>query len=84
MGTSHGLLTSSSRVGVRNWRTTRLCGPVGRQAAAVHFSLIASCHRHGLDAFAYLRDILKRLPLLGPAPSRDELRPLLPDRWTKQ
>ena len=50
----------------------------------VHFSLIASCHRHGLDAFAYLRDILTRIPLLGPAPSRDELLPLLPDRWTKQ
>jgi len=49
-----------------------------------HFSLIASCHRHGIDAFAYLRDILTRLPLLGPAPSRDDLRPLLPDRWVKQ
>ena len=54
------------------------------QAAAVHFSLIASCHRHGLDAFTYLRDVLTRLSLLGVAPSRDDLRLLLPDRWTKQ
>jgi hypothetical protein len=69
-------------IGRRNWL---FCGSErGAQAAAVHFSLIASCHRHGLDAFAYLRDVLTRLPLLGPAPSRDELLPLLPDRWTKQ
>jgi transposase len=69
-------------IGRKNWL---FCGSErGAQAAAVHFSLIASCHRHGLDAFAYLRDILTRLPLLGPAPSRDDLRPSLPDRWTKQ
>jgi len=65
--------------------TPLFCGSErGAQAAAVHFSLIASCHRHGIDAFAYLRDMLTRLPRLGPAPSRDDLRPLLPDRWTKQ
>ena len=69
-------------IGRRNWL---FCGSEqGAQAAAVHFSLIASCHRHGIDAFGYLRDILTRLPLLGPAPSRDDLRPLLPDRWVKQ
>ena len=69
-------------IGRRNWL---FCGSErGAQAAAVHFSLIASCHRHGLDAFAYLRDVLTRLPLLGLAPSRDDLRLLLPDRWTKQ
>jgi transposase len=69
-------------IGRKNWL---FCGSErGAQAAATHFSLIASCNRHGLDAFAYLRDILTRLPLLGPAPSRDNLRPLLPDRWTKQ
>jgi transposase len=69
-------------IGRKNWL---FCGSErGAQAAAVHFSLIASCHRLGLDAFAYLRDVLTRLPRLGPAPSRDDLRPLLPDRWTKQ
>jgi transposase len=69
-------------IGRRNWL---FCGSErGAQAAAVHFSLIASCHRHGLDSFAYLRDVLTRLPRLGPAPSRDDLLPLLPDRWTKQ
>ena len=69
-------------IGRKNWL---FCGSErGAQAAAIHFSLIASCHRHGLDAFAYLRDVLTRLPLLGLAPSRDDLRLLLPDRWTKQ
>jgi len=69
-------------IGRRNWL---FCGSErGAQAAAVHFSLIASCHRHSLDAFAYLRDVLTRLPRLGPAPSRDDLLPLLPDRWTQQ
>jgi transposase len=68
-------------IGRRNWL---FCGSErGAQAAAIHFSLIASCHRHRIDAFAYLRDILTRLPLLGPKPSRDDLRPLLPDRWAK-
>jgi len=69
-------------IGRKNWL---FCGSErGAQAAAIHFSLIASCHRHGLDAFAYLRDILKRLAQLGPNPSRDDLLPLLPDRWVTQ
>jgi transposase len=69
-------------IGRKNWL---FCGSErGAQAAAVHFSLIASCHRHGLDAFAYLRDILTQLPRLGPAPSHDAILPLLPDRWVKQ
>jgi transposase len=69
-------------IGRRNWL---FCGSErGAQAAAIHFSLIASCHRHGIDAFAYLRDVLKDLPKLGPTPSRTALLPLLPDRWSKR
>ena len=46
-------------IGRKNWL---FCGSErGAQAAAVHFSLIASCHRHGQDAYAYLRDVLTRL-----------------------
>jgi transposase len=51
----------------------------GGKTAAVLFSMTASCHRHGIDAFAYLRDVLDRLaggPLQG-----DALAALLPDRW---
>jgi hypothetical protein len=42
---------------------------------------VASCRRHNLDPFAYLRDVFSRLPLLGPHVSRDQLREFLPDRW---
>ena len=69
-------------IGRRNWL---FCGSErGAQAAAIHFSLIASCHRRGIDAFAYLQDILQELPKLGPKPSRTALLPLLPDRWSKR
>jgi hypothetical protein len=69
-------------IGRKNWL---FCGSErGAQAAAIHFSLIASCHRHGADAFAYLRAVLKELPQLGPKPSQAALLPLLPDRWAKQ
>lgn len=68
-------------VGRRNWL---FCGSNrGGHTAAVHFSLIASFLRRQLDPFAYLRDIFTRLPvLLAANPSRDQLRALLPDRWT--
>lgn len=52
----------------------------GGHTAAVLFSLTATCHRQGIDSFAYLRDVLDRLaggPLQG-----DDLAALLPDRWT--
>jgi len=39
---------------------------------------------HGVDAFAYLRDVLKELPKLGSKPSRTALLQLLPDRWSKR
>lgn len=69
-------------LGRRNWL---FCGrDRGGRAAAVHFSLIASCHRHQVDPFAYLRELLTRLPALGPHPERDELRALLPDRWKRR
>ena len=70
-------------VGRRNWL---FCGSDrGGQTAAVHFSLIASCLRHGRDPFAYLRDVFERLPkLLAGSPTTDQLRPLLPDRWAAQ
>jgi transposase len=69
-------------IGRKNWL---FCGSErGAQAATIHFSLIASCHRHGADAFAYLQDVLKELPKLGPKPSQAALLPLLPDRWGKR
>jgi hypothetical protein len=52
----------------------------GGETAAVLFSFTSTCHRHGVDPFAYLRDVLSRLA--GGAPSSDDLVALLPDRWS--
>jgi transposase len=70
-------------VGRRNWL---FCGSDrGGQTAAVHFSLVASCLRHGLDPFSYLRDVFTRLPvLLAGVPTSADLRRLLPDLWSVQ
>jgi transposase len=49
----------------------------GGQTAAVLYSFTATCKRLGMDTFAYLRDVLERLPT-QPAEGLDEL---LPHRW---
>ena len=66
-------------IGRRNWLF--LGNDRGGRAAAIHFSLIASCLRNGVEPFAYLRDLLTRLPTLLVGATRDTLRSLLPDRW---
>jgi hypothetical protein len=66
-------------LGRKNWL---FCGSDrGGQAAAIHFSLLASCKRHGHDPWAYLRDVLVRLPAMLPAASEQDLLTLLPHRW---
>jgi transposase len=49
----------------------------GGRTAATLYSLVGSCKRHQIDPFAYLKDILERLPT-QPA---DRLGELLPDAW---
>jgi len=62
-------------LGRKNWL---FCGSDnGGHTAAVLFSLIATCQRHQVDPFAYLREVLTRLA----ATPVDQLDPLLPDRW---
>jgi transposase len=66
-------------IGRRNWL---FCGSDrGGRAAAIHFSLLASCKRHGHDPWAYYRDVLTRLPTILPGASEDDLLALLPHRW---
>ena len=66
-------------LGRKNWL---FCGSDnGGRAAAIFFSLIVSCKRHGLDPFAYLRDILTRLPAILSTATPEELAELLPHRW---
>ena len=66
-------------LGRKNWL---FCGSDrGGRAAAIHFSLLASCKRHGLDPWLYYRDVLTRLPALLPAASTEDLLALLPHLW---
>jgi transposase len=65
-------------LGRKNWL---FCGSDrGGRTAAVLFSLIASCQRHGVNPFTYLRDVLARIA----AHPHHRLPDLLPDRWTPQ
>lgn len=64
-------------IGRKNW--LHVGSERGGQAAAIHFSVIASCKMNDLDPFAYLVDILNRLPTTPDS----ELVNLLPHRWKK-
>jgi transposase len=66
-------------LGRKNWLF--LGSDRGGRAAAIHFSLLASCKRHGHDPWAYYRDILTRLPAMLPGASEEDLLALLPHRW---
>jgi hypothetical protein len=68
-------------VGRKNWL---FCASErGAHAAAIHFSLIATCRRHKVEPWAYLRDLFTQLPLLRDRGQLDaeHLRPLLPHLW---
>jgi transposase len=62
-------------VGRRNW--TFFGSDNGGHTAAVLTSLIATCKRHHLDPFAYLRDVFQRIS----AHPKNQLADLLPDKW---
>lgn len=62
-------------VGRANWN---FCGSDnGGHTAAVLFSLVATCERHHVNPFEYLRDVLTRIA----AHPMNQLAQLLPDRW---
>jgi hypothetical protein len=61
-------------VGRKNWLFVG--SRDGGDRAAVILTVIASAHRHDLDEWAYLRDVLERL-----AQGEDDLEQLLPDVW---
>jgi transposase len=62
-------------IGRKNWLFVG--SPQGGQTAAVLFSFTSTCQRLGVEPWAYLRDVLTRLPTT-PA---DQLGDLLPDHW---
>jgi transposase len=62
-------------IGRKNWLTVG--SPRGGQTAAVLFSFTSTCQRLGVGPWAYLQDVLTRLPTT-PA---GQLGGLLPDHW---
>ena len=62
-------------IGRKNWLFVG--SDKGGTTAAVLYSILQTCKRHGVEPWAYLRDILTRIPA-QPAEKLDEL---LPDRW---
>jgi len=62
-------------IGRKNWLT--IGSPRGGMTAAVLMSFTSTCQRLGVEPWAYLSDVLARLPELPPEPGDD----LLPDRW---
>jgi hypothetical protein len=62
-------------IGRKNWLTVG--SPRGGQTAAVLFSFTSTCQRLGVEPWAYLHDVLTRLPTIANA----HLEELLPDRW---
>jgi len=62
-------------IGRKNWLFAG--SDAGGRCAAIHYSLIATCQRHGVNPFDYLRDVLRRLAT-HPA---SRIAELLPPQW---
>ena len=62
-------------VGRKNWLFAG--SDEGGRRAAIFYSLIETCRRHGVEPFAYLRDVLERV---STHPAKD-IAALLPDQW---
>jgi transposase len=62
-------------IGRKNWLF--IGSPRGGEMAAVMMSFTSTCHRLEVEPWAYLQDVLTRLPTTPAA----ELDGLLPDRW---
>ena len=62
-------------IGRKNWLFVG--SDKGGRTAAVLFSFTSTCHRLGVEPWAYLQDVLTRLPTTP----TERLAELLPDRW---
>jgi hypothetical protein len=62
-------------IGRRNWIFAG--SDSGGKRAAIIFSLVATCKLHGIDPFAYFRDVLERLP----SHPINQIHELLPHNW---
>ncbi|MBV9123297.1 MAG: IS66 family transposase [Planctomycetes bacterium] len=62
-------------IGRKNWLFVG--SPQGGRTAAVLLSFTSTCNRLGVEPWAYLQDVLSRLPTT----SASQLDELVPDRW---
>ncbi len=62
-------------IGRKNWLF--FGSDQGGKTASILFSFTSTCQRLGVEPWAYLQDVLTRLPTT----SADQLAGLLPDRW---
>jgi len=62
-------------IGRKNW--LQFGSPKGGQTAAVLYTFTSTCRRLHVEPWAYLKDVLTRLPTTP----KDELADLLPNRW---
>ena len=65
-----------SAIGKKNWLF--IGHPDAGQRSAIIYSIVVSCQRHGKDPYAYMRDVLTRLPAMS---NQDDLAALTPGRW---
>jgi transposase len=62
-------------IGRKNWLF--FGSPQGGKTAAILYTFTSTCRRLGVEPWAYLQDVLTRLPTTAP----EQLPDLLPDRW---
>jgi transposase len=62
-------------IGRKNWLF--FGSPQGGKTAAVLYTFTSTCRRLGVEPWAYLKDVLTRLPTTP----QEQLPDLLPDRW---
>jgi transposase len=62
-------------IGRKNW--LQFGSPQGGKTAAILYSFTSTCRRLGVEPWAYLKDVLTRLPTTP----KEQLPELLPDRW---
>lgn len=63
-------------IGHKNWLF--IGHPAAGKRSAIIYSLVVSCRRHRKDPYAYLRDVLTRLPTMT---NQDDLTPMTPAGW---
>jgi transposase len=64
-------------VGKKNWLF--IGAAHAGQRGAIIYTIIESCRRRGIDPYAYLRDVLTRLPSM----TTSQIKDLTPEAWAK-